>query len=283
MSNDTTPPCGPPSGASPLALVHVPFRGEHLTVTNKAAGAAGDQPIPLRPLCDRLGVDADTQARKLRGKPWATTVIITAVADDGKVREMVAIPLRAVPLWLATIHPAKVAPSARPMLEAFQAEACDVLYRHFAGAPSTGLGVLETQAAEVARLRGQMAALAADADELKRKLAAVGRGLVALGGGEVSQGAGPRARASAPGPRTREFSPERGADAAWNVIQRRGMERVTAGQLCKWVRALRRMEDALAAFAVLVARGLVEPCASHHGHAFQVVRVTLTGPEGGQA
>ena len=43
-------------------------------------------------------------------------------------------------MWLATIHPGKVAPSARPMLEAFQAEACDVLYRHFL-APPVPVGV----------------------------------------------------------------------------------------------------------------------------------------------
>lgn len=274
----------PPEGASPLALARVPFRGGFILAASGPVEGEGNRPVPLAPFCEALGIDTDTQARKLRGKPWACPVIMTAqIPGDDQARRVFCIPLRALPMWLATIHPGKVAPSARPMLEAFQAEACDVLYRHFAGGPSTGLGVLETQAAEVARLRGQMASLAADADELKRKLAAVGRGLVALGGGEVSQGAGRRARASAPGPRTREFSPERGADAAWNIIQRRGMERVTAGQLCKWVRALRRMEDALAAFAVLVARGLVEPCASHHGHAFQVVRVTFTGPEGGQA
>jgi hypothetical protein len=144
--------------SAPLALVRVPFQGEHLTVTSKTAGAAGDQPIPLRPLCDRLGVDVKSQRKKLRGKSWATPVMITAVADDGKVREMVAIPLRAVPLWLATIHLGKVAPSARPMLEAFQAEACDVLYRHFLAPPVNA--ALAKLAADLEQLRGEVRSFA---------------------------------------------------------------------------------------------------------------------------
>lgn len=149
-------PTGPkaPAHPAPLTLVRVPFQGEHITVTNKAAGAAGDQPIPLRPLCDRLGVDVESQRKKLRGKPWATPVMITAVADDGKAREMVAIPLRAVPLWLATIHPGKVAPSARPMLEAFQAEACDVLYRHFLAPPAPVMVPTIPGTIEAARIEG---------------------------------------------------------------------------------------------------------------------------------
>lgn len=256
----TTGPKAPVHPA-PLDLVRVPFQGEHITVTSKTACAAGDQPIPLRPLCDRLGVDADTQARKLRGKPWATTVIITAVADDGKVREMVAIPLRAVPLWLATIHPGKVAPSARPMLEAFQAEACDVLYRHFleTHAPAPPLGVLETQAIEVGRLRGQVADLAAEALALRDQLATVGRGLLALG-------TTPRAPARPSRPRPyRALPPERGAERVGRFLREREITRVTPRDVSRAVKALRRTQDAVAALEVLCQQGIIAPDPDHQG------------------
>ena len=91
----------------------------------------GDRLIPLRPFCDRLGISLQGQLTKLRGKPWATVNRIVATGADGKHRQMVALPLRALPMWLATISASKVAPGARTMLEAYQMESVDVLYGHF--------------------------------------------------------------------------------------------------------------------------------------------------------
>lgn len=141
---------------SPTTLARVPFRGGFILAAAGPVDQEGNRPVPLRPFCEALGLDPDTQARKLRGKAWACTVIMTVqIPGDDQTREVFCLPLRALPMWLATIHPAKVAPGARPMLEAFQAEACDVLYRHFL-APSTPAADVAQLAADVASLRAEM-------------------------------------------------------------------------------------------------------------------------------
>lgn len=121
----------PTATAALVPLVRVPFREGYLLAAEGHYDQEGDRPVILRPFCDALGIDTDSQRQKLRGKPWATTVIITVVAEDGKTRGMLALPLRALPMWLATINPSKVAPEARPMLESYQREAAEVLFRHF--------------------------------------------------------------------------------------------------------------------------------------------------------
>jgi hypothetical protein len=127
-------PTGPKASAhpAPLSLASVPFRGGHLL----AAQVDGEVFVPLLPLCDTLGVSLQGQLAKLRAKPWATIKMILSVAGDGKARQLAAVDLRSLPLWLATIEPSRVRPEAREALVAYQREAADVLYRHFLAPPS---------------------------------------------------------------------------------------------------------------------------------------------------
>jgi hypothetical protein len=142
----------------PLSLVFVPFQGGALLAAAGSYPKEGDRPVPLAPFCERLGVNVASQVRKLRGKAWTCPVIMTAqIPGDDQARPLVCIPLRALPMWLATIHPGKVAPEARPMLEAFQAEACDALYRHFLAPPAAVDGpALAQLAADLEELRGEV-------------------------------------------------------------------------------------------------------------------------------
>ena len=98
--------------------------------------------VPLRPMCDALGIDVDSQRRKLDQAEWAVTVIITATGSDGKNYQMVALDADHVPMWLATIQASRVSESARPLLVAYQREAAtalrDYFYRGVAVQPSTG-------------------------------------------------------------------------------------------------------------------------------------------------
>lgn len=98
--------------------------------------------VPLKPMCQALGLDDDAQRRKLDQAEWATTVMITAVAEDGKLRQMVALDADHVPMWLATIQASRVSGEARPLLVAYQREAAtalrDYFYRGVAVQPSTG-------------------------------------------------------------------------------------------------------------------------------------------------
>jgi len=89
--------------------------------------------VSLRAVCDALGVDVENQRKKLTGKEWAVTVMITATATDGKRYEMTGIHIDTLPLWLTTISPSKVAEGVRPKLVAYQKQAAGVLADHFLG------------------------------------------------------------------------------------------------------------------------------------------------------
>lgn len=112
------------------AIIKYDFRGDSLDVVRLGDG---DIAIPLRRLCDLLGVDVDTQAKKLRASSWATTVIMPVVAEDGKLRDVLCIHRRSIALWAASINANKVAPDLRPKLVAYQIECADILADHFLG------------------------------------------------------------------------------------------------------------------------------------------------------
>jgi hypothetical protein len=87
--------------------------------------------VAFRPLCDSLGVDPDTQAKKLRSRSWATTVLSTVVAADGRSREMLLVDRRTLTMWLATLDERRVSPTAKARVIAYQAEAADALDAYF--------------------------------------------------------------------------------------------------------------------------------------------------------
>jgi len=87
--------------------------------------------VAFRPLCEAIGVDADSQAKKLRTRSWATTVLTTVVASDGKRREMLMVDRRTLTMWLATLNENRVSDEVRPTVVAFQNEAADALDNYF--------------------------------------------------------------------------------------------------------------------------------------------------------
>lgn len=89
--------------------------------------------IPIRPICDALGIDSKSQREKINSDEFFNSVgvIITSTGTDEKRYEMFCIPLRDVYGWLATINPGKVAPEAREAVTRYRRECYDVLYEHF--------------------------------------------------------------------------------------------------------------------------------------------------------
>lgn len=110
-------------------LATIPVPGSDATLVATLVG--GKPFVALKPMCEALGIDAWTQQRKLNGKSWATTSMMTAVAADGKPREMFMIDRRTMTMWLATIDENRVAEAALPTVRAFQAEAADALDAYF--------------------------------------------------------------------------------------------------------------------------------------------------------
>ncbi|MGP5048996.1 phage antirepressor N-terminal domain-containing protein [Glutamicibacter ardleyensis] len=112
------------------SIVQIPF---HSTSIN-AVMHEGKPFVSLRHMCESLGIDIESQRKKLNNKAWATAVLITATGSDGKTYPMTMIDRRTMTMWLATIDVNRIKEESRELLINFQNEAADVLDQHFSGA-----------------------------------------------------------------------------------------------------------------------------------------------------
>lgn len=96
----------------------------------------GEVLIPIRPICDALGVSYERQYRKVYDDEFLSSVVAlrATTGTDGKKYEMVCLPLQYVFGWLFTINPANVSEEARPAVKRYRLECYDALYNHFARA-----------------------------------------------------------------------------------------------------------------------------------------------------
>jgi hypothetical protein len=125
----------------------IDFHGDQLVaVVLEGDGVA----IPFRLLCERIGLDTDAQAEKLRTHAvLAAGLRVVNVEIGGRVRSVMAIIHTKLPFWLATISPEQVNDETRPKLIQYQTELADILVRLFYGepAPATPLSADPTIAA----------------------------------------------------------------------------------------------------------------------------------------
>lgn len=123
----------------------------------------GEVFVPIKPVCDAIGIDVDAQRNKLNADEFfnSVTAIITATGADGKRYEMYCIRLRDVYGWLATINPGKVAPEAREAVARYRRECYDVLYEHFTGSMRR---TIETNNAEIELLHTINSAITREKD-----------------------------------------------------------------------------------------------------------------------
>jgi hypothetical protein len=93
----------------------------------------GQKLVPIKPICDALGIDAKAQRTKIQEDEilGSTGVLSTSVAADGKEREMFCIPFKYVFGWLFTINPSNVKEEARASVIQYKEICYDVLYQSF--------------------------------------------------------------------------------------------------------------------------------------------------------
>ena len=93
----------------------------------------GEVLIPIRPICDALGVNSNGQIEKIKSDPilGATDKLSLSVGPDGRQREMVCLPLQYVFGWLFTINPGNVDERAKEAVIRYKKECYDALYNHF--------------------------------------------------------------------------------------------------------------------------------------------------------
>lgn len=106
----------------------IPFRSAKLLLVD-----FGGQPfVPMKPVVEGMGLDWKTQYRKLQaGRFESTMVMMTIVAEDGKLRDMACMPLRKLAGWLMSIHASKVRPELRDGVIAYQNECDDALWSYW--------------------------------------------------------------------------------------------------------------------------------------------------------
>lgn len=93
----------------------------------------GQKLVPIRPICEALGIVPDTQKRKIQEDAILSSVATLSVATgaDGKQYEMFCIPFKYVFGWLFTINPSNVKEEAREAVIQYKEKCYDVLYQSF--------------------------------------------------------------------------------------------------------------------------------------------------------
>ncbi len=124
----------------------VPFYGDQIQLVENEGQAF----VPIRPICERLGVKWSAQHRKLtdENQRWCVSIIRTPDAQN-RLQEMICLPLRRFFAWLITIHPNKVKESVRNALIRYQTECDAVLESYWLGKHNERETYLMVQAASM--------------------------------------------------------------------------------------------------------------------------------------
>lgn len=93
----------------------------------------GQKLVPIKPICEALGVDEDAQRRKIYNDEILSSVAVlsTATGSDGKQYKMNCLPFRFIFGWLFTINPKNVSPEAREVVLSYKLECYEALFKHF--------------------------------------------------------------------------------------------------------------------------------------------------------
>ena len=114
----------------PRAERMVNFYGDQITV----ALVGEDEPyVPLRTLTEYLGLEWSSQYRRVQRDSVLARSIrnLTVHGADGRLRDMVCLPLDKLPGWLFGITVSKIREELAPKLERYREECFRVLWREF--------------------------------------------------------------------------------------------------------------------------------------------------------
>ncbi|MCW9717336.1 phage antirepressor N-terminal domain-containing protein [Avibacterium sp. 21-599] len=86
----------------------------------------------VRPIVEALGLSWSTQKRKLDNSiSKFNCVHMNTVAEDGKIREMLCMPIRKLNGWLFSINPEKVRSDLKEKVICYQEECFEALYNYW--------------------------------------------------------------------------------------------------------------------------------------------------------
>ena len=89
--------------------------------------------VAMKPICENIGLAWHGQFERIKRDDVlsSTMCVIHMVAQDGKKREVVALPIGYLNGWLFGIDTNRVKPEIKPNLIKYKLECFDVLYNHF--------------------------------------------------------------------------------------------------------------------------------------------------------
>lgn len=140
----------------------------------------GEDMVAVRPICEALGLDWAGQTVKLsKMRDRINCCDITTVAEDGKNRSMLCIPIKKVAAWLFTINPNKVKETYKATVIAFQDELQHVLYSYVKGDLTHEkldmlLRIIEEMRADNAALKRRVEELEYGTDTIATRYASAG-------------------------------------------------------------------------------------------------------------
>jgi P22_AR N-terminal domain len=93
----------------------------------------GDEPhVVIRPTLTSMGVDPDSQLKKLKRKSWGSTVVTTVqVPGDSQAREVAVVDLDTWSMLLANIDESRVSEVARPLVIEYQKKSARALREYW--------------------------------------------------------------------------------------------------------------------------------------------------------
>lgn len=116
-------------GNGSVDLASVNFHGDRLATCM----VANEPHVAMRPIVEALGLSWGTQVGKLNGQMKKFNCVhMNTVGADGRSREMLAMPVGKLNLWLATINPNKIKDARRrAKVELYQEESARALFDYW--------------------------------------------------------------------------------------------------------------------------------------------------------
>jgi P22_AR N-terminal domain len=96
-------------------LQSIEFYGSRIYTVEKD----GEHYVAMKPICEGIGIDWEGQRQRIMRHPVlkSTACMIKAVAEDGKKRELLMLPIEMLHGWLFLIDSNKVNANARSLPE----------------------------------------------------------------------------------------------------------------------------------------------------------------------
>jgi hypothetical protein len=97
----------------------------------------GKNLVPIKPICDALGLAYSSQLQKLKSDDFLSSVMLLSntTGSDNKKYEMVCLELEFVFGWLFTINPKNVKPEIQSQVAQFRIECYRALFSNFVESP----------------------------------------------------------------------------------------------------------------------------------------------------